>query len=132
MIRRRASDHTPASILQEIVLTQRAELSSVLQAWLAGESTPEAVWHWAVAQQADKDHEDELVRDCVDTLSSLPYDLIVPEDAQIMLYGLGNPPEEADLAVNLLWNHLDGLDTQARRDALRDDPFYGPYCSDVY
>ena len=48
-----------------------------------------------------------------------------------MAYTLSNPPEEADLGQNLLWNHLDELDTESRRTRLADDPFYGPFTGGI-
>jgi hypothetical protein len=35
------------------------------------------------------------------------------------------------LAQNLLWNHLDNIDTEARRRALAEDEFYAPFCGAV-
>lgn len=107
-----------------------------LSAWLAGDLSAEALWQWAQQEQVQlKEAQfagaDDLVRDIVDVLAGLPYDLILPEDGEVMLYGLTNPVEEADLGQNLLWNHLDGVDTESRRITLRDDPFYGPFCGQV-
>ncbi|MEM7001567.1 MAG: hypothetical protein AAF529_12340 [Pseudomonadota bacterium] len=99
-----------------------------LQAWLDGERTAEAIWQWALAQPRGQ-FEDGLVQDVVDILVDLPHDLILEEDAEVMLYGLNNPPDEADLAQNLLWNHMDGIDSNARRTSLADHPFYGPFCN---
>ncbi len=107
-----------------------------ISAWLAGYLSAQSLWEWAQQEQMQlKESQfagaDELVRDIVDVLASLPYDLILPEDGEIMLYGLDNPVEEADLGQTLLWNHLDGVDTETRRVTLRDDPFYGPFCGEV-
>ena len=107
----------------------RADTLAQLKAWQDGERSPEDIWLWANEQKSQAlVPEDSLVRDVIDILADLPQDLIGLEEAEIMVYGLSNPPEEADLAQNLLWNHLDGLDMDARRRALADDPFYGPYC----
>lgn len=112
-------------------MTSRVETKKVLDQWLAGESAPEAVWRWASAEKETGNPEDALVQDVVDVLAGLPYDLITEEDAEVMSYCLGNPVEESDLGQNLLWNHLDGVDTDSRRRALADDDFYGPFTGDI-
>jgi hypothetical protein len=45
-----------------------------------------------------------------------------------MLDALANPVSETDLSVNLLWNHLDGINPDGRRSELQDHPFYGQFC----
>ena len=105
-------------------VTTRAETHQWLSRWIAGEVGPVDVWRWAVAQKeiaAQSGPEDALVRDIIDVLADLPQDLLIVEDAEVMIYGLENPPDEADLSQNLLWNHIDGIDTDARRRSLRDD-----------
>ena len=107
----------------------REETLAQLLAWQAGTASPETVWQWAAQHKSSgQPAEDALVRDVIDVLADLPQDLVTLEEAEIMIYGLSNPPAEADLAQNLLWNHLDGLDMDARRRALAEDPFYGPFC----
>lgn len=106
----------------------REEVEQTLTAWRAGETDELAVWQWAEAAKAAGGMQDELVRDLVDTLAVLPFDMITVEDAEVMLDALGNPPEETDLSVNLLWNHLDGINQDGRRYELRDHPFYGQFC----
>ncbi len=111
----------------------REEAQTRLGAWIAGTSDAQAVWQWALAcREADAwPPGDGLLRDVIDVLAALPVDLIVEEDAEVMAYALGNPVAEADLGQNLLWNHLDGIDTDGRRRALAEHPLYGPYCSDI-
>ena len=108
-------------------MISREETKAVLDEWLAGTREPKSVWQWAESKKAEGGPEDDLVRDIIDILSGLPYDLVIKEDGEIMAYTLSNPPEEADLGQNLLWNHFDGLDTDSRRSGLADDPFYGPF-----
>ena len=108
-------------------MISRKETKLILDQWNAGAIGAEAVWQWAEKNKAAGESEDALVRDIIDVLASLPFDLITEEDAEVMAYGLSNPAEEADLAQNLLWNHLDGVDTESRRTALAEDPFYGPF-----
>lgn len=116
--------------------TTRTDTLAWLHRWRQGDASAEQVWQWAsecaaAHSQGQTEYEDELVRDVIDVLAALPQDLIILEDADVMIYGLENPADEADLAQNLLWNHLDTIDSQARRQLLADDPFYGPFCADV-
>ena len=116
----------------DLKVTTRTETLQLLNDWLAGKISPREVWGWASeVKAAQYQPEDELVRDVIDVLEQLPADLIILEDAEVMVYALNNPPEEADLGQNLLWNHLDGIDADARRRSLADDEFYGPFCGDV-
>jgi hypothetical protein len=100
----------------------------LLHDWQQGERDPLAVWEWAQAAKQEGHPADELVRDLVDCLATLPFDFIIVDDAEVMLDALANPVEETDLSVNLLWNHLDGINADGRRDRLRSDPFYGQFC----
>jgi hypothetical protein len=113
-------------------MIDRAQTRDQLTAWMKGQRKAQEVWLWAEQAKHDREtFEDPLVQDVIDTLATLPQDLITVEDAEIMLYGLNNPIEEADLAQNLLWNHLDNIDTEARRRALAEDEFYAPFCGAV-
>ena len=87
-----------------------------------------SVWEWAQAAKQDGDMADELVRDLVDCLVTLPFDMIIAEDTEVMLDALANPLDETDLSVNLLWNHIDGINADGRRGQLSGDPFYGQFC----
>lgn len=106
----------------------REELTTLLNAWLAGSKTELDVWQWAEQAKAQGDAADDLVRDLVDNLATLPFDMLTTEDVPVLLDALGNPIEETDLSVNLLWNHIDGIDTDGRRQLLKDHPFYGEFC----
>ncbi len=88
------------------------------------------VWQWGQDTQAgfkESAPEDDLVQDIVDTLAGLPFDMIEVSDVEVMLDALANPPEETDLSVNLLWNHLDGISVDERRYRNREHPFYGQF-----
>lgn len=100
----------------------------MLREWQQGKKDALNVWEWAQAAKQGGALADDLVRDLVDCLVALPFDMIIASDAQVMLDALANPLEETDLSINLLWNHLDGINADARRGALRDDPFYGQFC----
>jgi hypothetical protein len=108
-------------------VTTRDDLRTVLAAWQSGEKDELTVWQWAEAAQAEQP-EDKLVRDLVDVLAGLPFDLILKDDIPVMQDALANPPTETDLSINLLWNHLDGIYTDQRRQELSDHPFYGQFC----
>ena len=114
----------------------REEVIGVLSAWVRDEQDEASVWAWAQSAKAqrsvqDVPVQDVLVRDVIDVLEAMPFDLIDKEDAAVMLDALSNPVDEADLGQNLVWNHLDAIDTDERRRRYREHPFYGPYSGDV-
>ena len=106
----------------------REQVKQVLQDWVAGTMDELQVWQWGEQAKEVGDCADALVRDLVDTLAVLPFDMITSEDALVMLDALANPLDETDLSVNLLWNHLDGISPDGRRDALKEHEFYGQFC----
>ena len=109
-------------------LISREEVVALLRAWANGEKDELAVWQWAEAAKSGNAMQDDLVRDLVDTLVNLPFDMITTDDIEVMLDALANPPDETDLSINLLWNYIDGINTDGRRYALKDHPFYGQFC----
>ncbi|GIR64025.1 MAG: hypothetical protein CM15mP68_6910 [Pseudomonadota bacterium] len=46
-------------------------------------------------------------------LCAIPEDLLLPEDAEVMLDALANSQDEADLSANLLWNYADMIDQKS-------------------
>ena len=107
---------------------ERPELIQQLSAWRSGRLASEAMWNWALEQRSQTTPSDVTVRDALDMLCAIPEDLLLPEDAEVMLDALHNPLDQADLSSNLLWNYADMIDQNSRRQALVEDPFYGPYC----
>ena len=115
----------------------REEIGAVLRAWCAGERDERFVWEWAQSQkaalkEAGEKLTDDLARDIIDVLETLPFDVITTEDAEVMLDAMANPPDETDLSLNLLWNHLDAQDADYRRRQLGDHPFYGEFHREIY
>ncbi|RZO70477.1 MAG: hypothetical protein EVA67_07975 [OM182 bacterium] len=108
----------------------RATLMGKLADWQQQLLSSEDLWHWALEVHEKARPADEVVGNVLDLLATLPEGLMLPEDAVVLLDALGNPPDEADLSINLLWNYPDIIDLHGRRKALADDPFYGPYCAD--
>ncbi|XOV83883.1 MAG: hypothetical protein ACFHXK_01965 [bacterium] len=108
-------------------MTTRDDVRSVLAAWEKGEKDELTVWQWAEAAKSEAPA-DELVRDLVDVLATLPFDMILKDDIPVMIDALANPESETDLSINLLWNHLDALPADQRRHELSDHPFYGQFC----
>lgn len=106
----------------------REVLIDQLLAWQAEQLASEAMWLWALEHRAERKPSDSAVRDVLDMLCAIPEDLLLPEDAEVMLDALHNPLDQADLSSNLLWNYADMIDQNGRRQALIEDPFYGPYC----
>ena len=101
----------------------RPVLIEQLLAWQAQQLASEAVWLWALEQRAESKPSDAAVRDVLDMLCAIPEDLLLPEDAEVMLDALNNPLDQADLSSNLLWNYADMIDHVGRRQALVEDPF---------
>ena len=109
-------------------MIEREEVKTLLQDWLVGGKTELEVWQWAEQAKETGQPGDNLVRDLIDTLATLPFDMITPDDVPVLMDALNNPVSETDLSINLLWNHLDGIDTDGRRHVLKDHPFYGQFC----
>lgn len=108
-------------------MTTRDDVRQILSAWKSGNKDELAVWQWAEAAR-EVASADALVRDLVDNLAMLPFDMITKADIEVMQDALANPLSETDLSINLLWNHLDGIYVDQRRHDLRDHPFYGQFC----
>ncbi|MEM7098824.1 MAG: hypothetical protein AAF541_11240 [Pseudomonadota bacterium] len=109
----------------------RKELIGVLTQWQSGERDELAIWEWAAesveARQANGPDADELVRDIMDLLGALPYEMVIVDDLPVFLDALENPLEETDLSINLLWNHMDAVDVDTRRLQHAEHPFYGQF-----
>ncbi len=113
----------------------REQLLQVLDGWQSGDMNELAVWQWGEQARTEirrqlQDAEPEvdgLVRDIVDLLAALPYEMLVTEDLQVLTDALSNPVEETDLSQNLLWNHMDAVDVDARRMQFAEHPFYGQF-----
>ena len=110
---------------------ERQDVIGRLEAWLSGAIDAETIWTWALDAIESGTPRDEAVRDVMDVLAALPQDLVLKEDAQVMIEALRNPPEELVESQNLIWNYFDFVDTEGRKQSLKDDPFYGPYCAQV-
>lgn len=108
-------------------MATRSELVELLSGWCGGSLDELHVWQWSQEARETGDHEDELVNDIVANLAALPYDMILTEDAEVMLDALRNPPDETDLSINLLWNHIDAIDVDSRRARMREHAFYGAF-----
>jgi hypothetical protein len=108
-------------------VTTRDDVRQILSAWKSGDKDELAVWQWAESAKQDSPA-DDLVRDLIDNLAMLPFDMITTDDIEVMQDALANPLSETDLSINLLWNHLDGIYVDQRRHDLREHPFYGQFC----
>ena len=113
-----------------MVILQRDEIISKLQAWHQQALDSEEIWRWALQATAECVTEDVVIRAVMEMLCAIPQDLWVEEDAQVMIDALSNPVAQSDLSINLLWNYPDIVDLAGRRRTLHDHPLYGPYCSE--
>ena len=105
-----------------------------LKAWQSGELGELAIWEWACTSKEEAKEEaesagggDELVRDIIDLLAALPYEMVIVDDLPVFLDALANPLDETDLSINLLWNHMDAVSVEVRRMQFADHPFYGQF-----
>ena len=112
---------------------QRTEVRQILQAWQAHSMDELAVWQWGekalAARLEHGDEQDELVADIVDLLAALPYEMVLLDDVPVFLDALANPAAETDLSINLLWNHMDGVDVDTRRHQYQSHFFYGQFAN---
>ena len=99
--------------------------------WQSGARDELSIWEWASeaveARKTSGTNADELVRDILDLLAALPYEMVVAQDLPVILDALANPLDETDLSINLLWNHMDAVDVDTRRLQHSDHPFYGQF-----
>lgn len=110
-------------------ILDRATLRNQLVQWQEQTLSDEQIWNLALRCKAQTQPEDQVVRDLIDILCALPEDLVTRDDLPVFFDALDNPPEEEEMSVNLLWNYADLIDIVARRQALANDPLYGPYCN---
>ena len=113
-----------------MVILQRDEIISKLQAWHQQVLDSEEIWRWALQATAECVTEDVVIRAVMEMLCAIPQDLWVEEDAQVMIDALSNPVAQSDLSINLLWNYPDIVDLAGRRRTLHDHPLYVPYCGE--
>jgi hypothetical protein len=106
----------------------RLQLMQQVTLWQEERIDSEAMWLWALQTRSQVQASDAAVRDALDMLCAIPEDLLICEDAEVILDALGNPLDQTDLSCNLLWNYIDMIDTKERRTSLSQDPFYGAYC----
>ena len=108
-------------------MIKREELIQTLQSWVAADIGELAVWEWGEQAKSDGAFECELVSDLVGLMAALPYEMLVVEDVEVFLDALANPLHETDLSINLLWNHMDMVDVDTRREQYREHAFYGQF-----
>ena len=111
---------------------ERAVVIEKLTEWQSGKLDANGIWSWSLAVTEVAAPADAAVRDVMDVLVALPQDLIVADDAQVMIEALSNPLSELTESQNLVWNYFDFIDTEGRKQMLAEDPFYAPYCVRAY
>ena len=85
-----------------MVILQRDEIISKLQAWHQQALDSEEIWRWALQATAECVTEDVVIRAVMEMLCAIPQDLWVEEDAQVMIDALSNPVAQSDLSINLI------------------------------
>ena len=111
---------------------ERTTVVDKLTAWQGGAIDAQTIWQWSLTAAAEGTPADAAVADVMDVLVALPQDLIIVDDAQVMLDALSNPMTELTESQNLVWNYFDFIDTEGRKQMLADDPFYGEFCGATF
>lgn len=113
----------------------RGELIRMLQSWQAGELMTQQLWDWAShrfqagrADYDDWDGEDSVAREVLAMLDSLDLHLMLAEDVPLHLAFLHTPIGAFEESRRNWQKALAGLDYEARKMALRNDPIYAMYC----
>ena len=113
-------------------LVERVEVIRKLEEWQVGKASAKELWEWALQIKEDGEPKDSVVQDVLDILADLPMDLVIVDDAQVLIEALQDNLDQVQLSQNLIWNYFDFLNTEPRKEALIDDPFYGPFCAPTY
>jgi hypothetical protein len=111
---------------------ERTTVVDKLTAWQSGAIDAKAIWEWSLTAVETGTPADAAVADVMDVLVALPQDLIIVDDAGVMLEALANPIEELTESQNLVWNYFDFIDTEGRKQMLADDAFYGEFCGAAF
>jgi len=114
----------------------RAEIAELLRRWGAGKLAARDVRDWAQTRYWPGEVEfDDLEGDgssaaceALAALDQLPMNVILSEDVPLYLAFLSTPVGKFESGYERLRSALDQIDYSARRRALSNDDFYGPFC----
>jgi hypothetical protein len=116
-------------------IVTRTDVIKVLMAWQVGEMSTQDVYRWAddlypfnyEAVDWEGAEDGDSATSCVlSMLEKFDMDLALPEDAAIYLEFLAAPKGQFAAAYDNCQKQLGTIDKDARKNALRNDPFYGP------
>lgn len=113
----------------------RGELFHLLIKWQSGELSTQDVWDWAShhylpgeMEYDDWEDESSVAHELLCVLDSLDMNLVLVDDAPIHLTFLETPMGEFAEGFRR-WKHAhQQIDFELRRQQLKDDPIYGPFC----
>ena len=113
----------------------RAQISEILEKWRDGALNASEVLAWAQKQNdEDASAEDPLTEKILKELDILQINLLTQGDAGVLgqiLHDptIGNDNEKITDALNKFYG---SVDMKKRMSELEDDPFYAPYCSEIW
>jgi len=116
-------------------IVTRNDIIKVLVAWQLGEMSTQDVYTWAddlypfnyEAEDWEVADDGNSVTSCVlSMLEKFDMDLALPEDTVIYLEFLATPKGQFATGYDKCQKQLATIDKEARKNALRNDPFYGP------
>lgn len=105
------------------------DVAAILRQWKAGLLTHPQVHDWATDRHAVDawDPEDGAVAEVLACLDMMDMNLVVAEDADVLLAALGE--KTAERAAQALDAYQDTIDLKARKLRLAGDPFYARFCN---
>jgi hypothetical protein len=118
-------------------LITRADLAMILMVWLDGYLSADQVHEWAEERAASSrfDVDDwegpesnSVANEVLMALDMLDMDLMTPDDIPFYLEFLDTPAGHFDTGYHRWRDALHHIDHSARREALRADPLYSPFC----
>jgi hypothetical protein len=118
----------PFEARERIVLTETA-LRLVVAAWGQGLISSPTVHAWAEALFDVAEVSSRAVIVVLSALDGMDMNLLIAKDAQFLLRALDAGDDE-DAAEQHVENRLRAFDIEARKRALKDDPFYAPFTRD--
>jgi hypothetical protein len=113
-------------VVKHMSILTREKLRSVLVDWQAGALQPLEVLEWAEESVELESQSDEVIKEILSRLDILHLNLVTVEDVPVFLQVLDTPTERWREALNLLENHENNIDWEARKERYQDHPFYGP------
>lgn len=115
-------------------IISRSEVANALNAWPEGKMCSQAIHDWANelflnndVEYEDWEGDDSITNEVLGALDMLDMNLVLPEDAPIYLQLLATPKGDFVKGYAVYQQRLEGIDYEARKEQLRDNPLYAPF-----